>query len=144
MRRVNIVDGVVLNIAEVAGNAVPEWMQDWAAYEEGMAVGKPWPRDEVADAAEADLARRRQILAELAALDRFLPRSVEDLLDAGVIQLARTCPWKTRTAGRKSWPCGTNWRGWGALMTDEFDRVSRLEVMYPPLPSCLLAITHKR
>ncbi|SKA85874.1 hypothetical protein SAMN02745704_01926 [Paucidesulfovibrio gracilis DSM 16080] len=88
MRRANIVDGVVQNIAEVAGDAVPEWMQDWPAYEEDMAVGKPWPRDEVADAAEADLARRRQILAELAALDRFLPRSVEDLLDAGVIQLA--------------------------------------------------------
>lgn len=92
MQRVQIMGGMVRNIAEVAENNVPDWMQNWAEYEEGMVVGKPWPRDETAEALEQAAqeaeARRGQIFSELAALDRFLPRSVEDLLDAGVIQLA--------------------------------------------------------
>jgi hypothetical protein len=38
--------------------------------------------------AEAAKARQDAILAELESMDRFLPRSVEDLLDAGVVKLA--------------------------------------------------------
>jgi hypothetical protein len=37
--------------------------------------------------AEAAKARQDAILSELESTDRFLPRSVEDLLDAGVIKL---------------------------------------------------------
>jgi hypothetical protein len=39
----------------------------------------------IVDASARDAARREEIKIELEALDRFLPRSVEDLLDAGAV-----------------------------------------------------------
>jgi hypothetical protein len=51
-------------------------------------VNEPQGQYQEPTPAEAALARRKAILAELESLDRFLPRSVEDLLDAGVVKLA--------------------------------------------------------
>lgn len=74
MQRVQIMGGMVRNIAEVAENNVPDWMQDWVEYAEGMVVGKPWPRNEAAETAEAAQARRQAILVELELLDKAAVR----------------------------------------------------------------------
>jgi hypothetical protein len=57
----------------------------WAGVEWGNEPQGQYPEPTPAEAAQA---RRKAILAELELLDRFLPRSVEDLLDAGVVKLA--------------------------------------------------------
>jgi hypothetical protein len=55
-------------------------------------TGSAWssePQGQLPEPTQAEVAqaRKAEILAELELLDRFLPRSVEDLLDAGVIKL---------------------------------------------------------
>jgi hypothetical protein len=73
MRIARIVDGIVVNII-----LAESMMEDCIEAQPGMVIGRPWPIPDE----DIKAARSTEIRDLLSALDRWLPRAVEDLIEA--------------------------------------------------------------